>query len=778
MTPRSEALLKRLMATFRPEADDHLRAMEAALLELEKRPGKDRAQALVESVYREAHSLKGAARTVNLVPIETLCGALEDVLGALKHGKIASSPQLFDLLHRTLETIGSILASQGEAGRAALPPGMQELIQQMTEAASREARPAPALTEPASRSPAGTPEPTSRVAEALVLAGAPAPSLPATPAANSDTVRIATAKLDSVLRQAEEMLSAKLAARQRVEEIQQLAALLDRWNRECNQILPEFQAIERCRQAPTSADRFALNRHQLANLHDFLDWNRKQVKAIEGLLAPLANRAESEARALGGMIDSLLRDVKRDMMLPLSSVLEIFPRMIRDLSQAEGKMVEWSALGAELEIDKRVIEEIKDPLLHLVRNCLSHGIEKPDIRVSQGKPPHGTIKLTITQVESNKVGLRVSDDGAGIDLGRVKTAAIRRGIITPQAADDLGDAAAIDLIFQSEVSTSTAVSSLAGRGLGLAIVREKIQRLGGAVSVDSKLGAGTSFHILLPVSLATVRGILVEAGTRTFVVPTAQVERVSRVARGEIKTVENRATVLVGDRPVALVALEHALHLPQRDRTSHEAPFLHFLVVVAAGYRVAFSVARIVCEQEVLVKQPTRVLSRRRNIAGVTILGTGRVVPILNVADLVSAAAQPTAAESADPCAAPAAPQPRSMLVAEDSLTSRLLLQSILESAGYQVHTAVDGLEAWTLLKTRRFDLLVSDVEMPRMDGVALTSKVRADKDLSHLPVVLVTSLETRADRERGVEAGANAYIVKSSFDQSNLLETVRGLLC
>jgi two-component system chemotaxis sensor kinase CheA len=340
----------------------------------------------------------------------------------------------------------------------------------------------------------------------------------------------------------------------------------------------------------------------------------------------------------------------------------------------------------------------------------------------------------------------------------------------------LAEADVTGLIFHSGLSTSPIITDLSGRGLGLAIVREKVEKLGGTIAVSSTPGVGTTFRLLAPLSLATFRGVLVEVAGRGFVIPTASVVRVCRVKPDQIKTVENRQTIALGARAVSLARLRDVLELSGPDSRTNGAA-RPVVVVRAAGRQVAFLVDQVLGEQEVLVKSLGRQLARVRNIAGASISGSGAVIPILNVADLVESASTAGAPEPVD-VAPDAAPERRGrLLIAEDSITARTLVKSILEGAGYEVAASVDGLDALTRLKTEPFDLLVSDVDMPRMNGFELTARIRADKKLGGLPVVLVTALGSQKDREYGIEAGANAYIVKSDFDQSNLLEIIRRLL-
>ena len=304
-----------------------------------------------------------------------------------------------------------------------------------------------------------------------------------------------------------------------------------------------------------------------------------------------------------------------------------------------------------------------------------------------------------------------------------------------------------------------------------------MEKLGGSISCESTEGKGTTFRILLPLTLATFRGVLVQIDDRRFIIPIKGFDRTVRVGRDEIKTVENRETITVEGRTVPLIPLRAVLEMPRKEKGGTNSEFVQVAVLGAANNRIAFGVDNILHEQEVLVKDLGGQLARVRNVAGATMLGTGEVVPVLNISDLLKSAVRVSPGIEAPSVPEETPPERKTALVVEDSITARTLLKNILEAAGYDVQTAVDGIDALTFLKTGRFDIVVSDIDMPRMNGLDLTANIRADKRLSALPVVLVTALESREDRERGIDVGANAYVVKSSFDQSNLLEVIKRLI-
>ncbi len=768
MANKHDELLKKLLATFRVEADEHLQAMASGLLALEKTPPGEGQAEIVETIFREAHSLKGAARAVNLMEIESVCQALESVFAALKGRRLAVSPPLLDLLQQAVDALGGLLAPGAGPSRSR-SPAVAALMRRLDDAATG----TPFVPE----IPHAAETPAAALPDAPPMAAAVPPPFPA-PDLAADTVRISTAKLDAVMRQAEELLSPRLAAGQRARELRETAAALAAWRKERARIQPALRLVERAYARTLKDTCSAREKQALPLLLEYLDAEPLNLKTLEDRLARLTRAAEHDWRTLSGMSDGLLHDVKEMQLLPFASLLDRFPRFARELARGQGKEVELALQGGEIEIDRRILEAMRDPLIHLLRNAIDHGIEPPAVRADRHKPARGTITLAISQQDGGKVEVLVADDGAGIDASSLRAAAGRLGLVSGEEAERLDEAAAQALAFQSGVTTSPLITDVSGRGLGLAIVREKVERLGGSVALESQPGAGTAFRIVLPLTLATFRGILVRAGEQLCVIPAARVERVTRVAGPDIQTVENRETIPLDGQAVALVWLGDVLELPRREPAEDAAGGVPAVVLGPDPGRVAFRVDAILGEQEVLVKTLGPQLARVRNVAGASVLGTGQVVPVLNVPDLLKSAVQ-LAATPRVPVAAekPGAAEKPAILVVEDSITSRSLLKNILESADYAVTTAVDGMDAYTTLKTGTFDLVVSDVEMPRMDGFDLTARIRADKQLAELPVVLVTALGSREHRERGIDAGANAYIVKSSFDQSNLLDVIRRLL-
>ncbi len=747
-TPDDE-FLQRLRATFRIEAEEHVQEIAAGLLQLEKQNAQDVWKPTVEKIFRAAHSLKGAARAVDFTATESHCQTLEDLFTGWKRQSMLPPRSDLDQAHRTFDLVAASLSTP-----LPKPPS------QPTSPEPNKSLPAPSgVTSPP------PPPPPPPVAEAP----------PQAVSVTENTVRIAVSRLDTQLIEAEEMLAVKHSVNQRADDLRHLVTRLESWRKEWAAVEPEARVLRRALERKHPDSPGSSLSAEVSRLLRFVEWNIDHNRLLENDMASLARTAQQDRHVVGKLVDDLLEDAKKLLLLPFSTLTASFPKLVRDLCRDQGKEASLIIRGEEVEMDKRVLEEIKDPLIHLLRNSVDHGIESPELRLQNGKPHRGTITVTAAQVDGNKVEIVVADDGAGIARNRVREAAIKKGLLSKEEAQRLSDLDLSSLVFQPEVSTSPIITRLSGRGLGLAIVRERAEKLGGTVEVDSQAGVRTSFRICVPATRATFRGVLLQLGNRRFIVPTMQVERIVRIRPVDVQSVEGRETITLDGKVLSLVQLADVLAVPRTARP--KGGLVESAILLGHGdQRLAFLVDAILDEQEVLVKPFRKPLSRVRHIAGATVLGTGEVALVLHVADLLQSARQAgqTARPTADKTAAATS---QSILVAEDSITSRMLIKTILESAGYRVKTAVDGAEAYAVLRTEHFDVVVSDVEMPRLNGFDLTAKIRADRELGELPVVLVTALETREDRERGIDVGANAYLVKSNFDQSNLLETIRRLI-
>jgi len=750
MATDEQAFFRRLLATFKQEADDHVKTMSDSLRAMADPLQASRIAELTEILFREAHSLKGAARAVDLVQVEGLCHGLETVLARLRNREIFISARLFDVLYQALDQLAQDIDSAVAGNPGQDRPALRQALLALAE---------PAQQEPSSNA---TPPPLESIAPIAPVAS------PERAGETEDTVRISTGKLARMFEQVEELMAFKFTAGRVAEDLRDLHGLLGDWERESGRLEQEYGAIRRA--ASRGAGVMSPTRRDLGSGAADVAQYRSFVRTVAGRLVQLEIRAESDRHLLSTMLDALQDEMKQALMLPFSALFEVLPRMVRDLARERGKEVELVVQGEAVEIDRRIQEQIKAPLIHLIRNAVDHGLETPGERRRRNKAASGRILVGVLPKEGNKVELSIADDGAGLDVEKIKRSALALGIRTGEQLAQLTWRDAADLIFESGLSTSATLTDVSGRGLGMAIVREKIEKVGGTIDVDNVESGGTCFRITLPATLATFRGLLVEVAGMQFVLPSLNVESVRRLARTADKAPSQ--TIDVNGTVLPLRRLRDILHLESRAEED-DARYRQIVVLAGGGARVAVSVDEIVGDQEIVVKGLGPQLVRVPNVSAVTLLDGGRIVPILNVQDVMKAAT----AHSGAPGVAVVTPRLRSVLIVEDSATSRIRLHDILESAGYVVTAAADGVDALVALGERHVDLVVSDIEMPRMDGFTLTERIRADRRLRAMPIVLVTTLDSAESRERGLAAGANAYIAKGGFDQADLLETIRRLI-
>jgi len=764
MSPKDDEFRIRLLATFQGEAIEHIQAMSAGLIELEKAERPAERATMIETVFREAHSLKGAARAVNLLRVEAFCQSVESVMDLAKRGELELTPEALDVLHSAVETLKVLLGAGQDSGTG--KEESERVTHQLMELSRHKTRVSA----------------TSVIEDHTEVRS----SAPATPT-GSENVRISATRLEALLLETEELLTVRMGGEQLSRDLVRTAGEFSEWKREWKKVQPLVRVLERAMERaqtdrtgaaslPSTGE--SVDPKVLRRLIDFLGWNESYSTTLGNHLGACAQQATHVQLLLGTAVDTLLRETKQTLMLPCSYLTDVLPALVRELSRVQRKEVDLTVSGIDIEVDRRVLQEIREPVIHLLRNCIDHGIETPSERTAKGKPVRGTIAISVTRPNSSNVELRISDDGAGIDGATVNEAAakLRKGSAESEKSAEGQDP--FSVIFWSGVSTSKYVTDISGRGLGLAIVREKVDALGGKVSVLSSIGTGTTFILALPVTLSTFRGLLVKVGEREYVIPIAFIERVAQVQRENIRTVENRLTVSIEGTIYSFADLRDVLGIRREHTKAGITDTLKVVILDFSDNKIAFAVDEIAEEQEVLVKGLGPQLRRVNNVSGAAVLGSGKVVPVLHTPDLLKSAMKLLDSAVRESQEDPGtAPRRRSILVVEDSITARNLMKNILEGSGFSVTTAVDGVEALATVRENTFDLVVSDVDMPRMNGFELTARIKNDRNLAELPVVLITALESPRDRERGIEVGASAYIVKSSFEQHNLLEIIDRLV-
>lgn len=771
---KEQEFLKRLRTVFRTEAEERLHSLSTGLVELENTVDEKKNTVIIEGLFRETHSMKGAARSVNLKDIESICQQMESVFLGIKQSEITLSQELFGLLLNSTDCITELVSNIDNVDIQPDKTLISNLCEQLKKAANGHILPlkqtandmtfekdavlkatiSPEPVEPPTKSKKKLSDKENIITES---------SKKTKEVMTKETVRIPISKLEPLLFQAEELIQLKTSANIRVIEANNILNELVLFKGELGSINEKIDSIA----------------------NKIPEWTILQLNNLILNTSSFRGKLIKDHRDLQLIVDEHLKAMKQLLMLPVSTIVDILPRLVRDLSYDQDKEIELVINGSELEIDKRILDELKDPLIHLIRNCVDHGIKTPKERLEQNKPKSGKIIISFNAKDSQHLEIIVSDDGIGIDTDKLRASAAKAGILSEQMIETMDTDEISQLIFRSGISTSRVITDVSGRGLGLAIVKEKIENLKGAVSFESKINVGTTFKIELPMSLSTFNGILVRVQEYCYILPLSNIEYVSQILQEDIKTIESKETILFRDEILSLVKLSVIVGLAEKKidtvnrnvKADGTANYLPVVIIRSLNKRIAVLIDEVLGVEEILVKSLGKQLKQVHNFSGSTILGSGNVVPILNCAELIESSLNPAIVSMLPSMSSKTQSVAKRILVADDSITARMMIKNILESSGYDIATAVDGMDAFIQLRSNDYDLLVSDVDMPRMSGFELTEKIRSDKKLADLPVILVTALESKQDWEHGIEVGANAYILKSSFDQSNLLEIMSRLL-
>lgn len=759
-----------LRTLYKEASADHIQKIEAGLLHLEKNPLD---QAKLELLLRETHSLKGDSRMLGVKDVETLTHQIEDILGAVKRSERVFSPQTFECLYLGLDAIRKI-AHEAITGQAAGIsvfhvlaqlmgadssddlPQTQETVAELNGAASAESIGEPPLV---FQDAVQTKEPMELPAEVL------------TPVSDYqiDTIRVESPKLDKLLTQASELAVTKGQMGDRLAEIDQILAQWEEWNREAFVSRLTFDELER-----------RLQTTELQPLQNFYNLVESRLEQLGVLLNRLRSTTYEDNAKLETVANELESGIHSLRLLPFSTIFNLFPRTVRDLAKQQGKQVNLVIEGGDNSVDKRILEEMKDPLLHLLRNAIDHGIETPQERQSLGKPATATIRLRGYQVGST-VSLEVVDDGRGLDVEAIKQAAVSRGVRSRPELAAMSTAEIQALIFAPGFSTRTAVTEISGRGVGLDVVRANVDRLKGNIQVEFTPNKGCLFRITMNSSLSTTDALIVRVSEHPYAIPVGFVEAMQLVSPQEVFATEGSQTLPFQGESVTVTWLADLLGLPVKTPTSTKAlrsasKTIPCIILRIGSERLALLVDVILEQQDIVLKPQSQLLKRVRNISGATILGTGEVCMVLNPPDLFKSARKAIVSVTVKELTEQAQVKQKILLV-EDSIPIRTQMKRILEGAGYAVTAAVDGADGFNKLRTGTFVAVVSDVQMPNLDGLELTAKIRQFQEYKDLPVILVTTLASQEDKRQGAQAGANAYITKGDFEQGVLLDTLRTLI-
>jgi len=496
------------------------------------------------------------------------------------------------------------------------------------------------------------------------------------------------------------------------------------------------------------------------------------------LCASLIKELKSLDENISFTASNMQDEVVKLRMVPVSSLFNLFPRAMRDLAQKAGKDINMEMRGENTHLDKAIIDAMSAPMMHLLRNAVDHGIESSGERVKMGKSAAGKILLNAYQAGSQVV-IEVSDDGGGIDVAKIKATAVEKKILPYDKTELMSDEETFQILFMQGFSTKDEITETSGRGVGLDVVRESLAKFKGTVEVISTRGRGTMFKITLPLTLAITACLLVSAGSDTFAIPIDAVVETIRIEPGQIKTVEAREAVAVRGRIMPLVRLNDILNLPAKGIA--EKRFFFVIIIQTAEKRLALLVDELQGRRDIVGKALGNPLKNIKYISGAAILGDGKVVLIMDPHAIITSFEGGIALKRQDVSKAMSVPilkkRRKTILLAEDAVSTAMLEKNVLESAGFSVVIARDGQEAFDKAAQEKFDLVITDVLMPRMDGFELTANLKKEKSYKNVPIIIVTTREGDADKRRGLEAGADAYILKSEFTSDGFLNTIERLI-
>ncbi len=807
-----------MMELFRAETESQTAILSSGLLALE---GADASPETIEPMMRAAHSLKGAARIVGVEAAVRIAHAMEDCFVAAQRGQIRIRPIDVDVLLGAVDVltqISQVADDEVASWHAEHEPEVAALVDVLTRIRERrgesevqgesalpdqgvgEAGGPPPLTPPSQGGEELSAPPENQNSppweggvrgggeEAAEIAGeapsdlapteelAPPPvTHPEAPIAKNESpeappkppqpervVRVTADSLSRLVGLAGESLVQSRQLRPLVDSLQTLR------NRQ-SQLTETLHALE---------ERLATNTPAaLAAARELLGRAKTQAGECSQRLLDRLEAVENFARGSEDLSGRLHHEVLSSRMRPLADGIKGFPRLVRDVSRQLGKKVEFEVRGENTGVDRDILDKLEAPLNHLIRNALDHAIELPEERAASRKNAVGTIRLEARH-RAGMLQITLTDDGRGIDSTRLRAKVVERGLATRAMAERLSEAELLEFLFLPGFSTKEAVTELSGRGVGLDVVQSMVRAVGGFVRVSTQLGKGTRFSLQLPITRSVVRALLVRIGGEPYAFPLNRIDRILVLGHADIKVLEGRRHFLMDDQPVGLVDAAQVLELSSG--ASHDAA-LSVVVASDRSHRFGMIVDEFLGERDLEVRPLDPRLGKVPDINSASVLEDGFPVLIIDVEDMVRSIdnllsgrrlkAVPGDSETGRAHAL------KRVLVVDDSLTVRELERQMLEGRGYSVSIAVDGLDGWNAVRAGHYDLVISDVDMPRMDGIQLVQSIKNDARLKALPVVIVSYKDRPEDRMRGLDAGADAYLTKSSFHDQTLLETVVDLI-
>jgi len=757
---------------FGPEAAEHLDAMTASLLKLERDGAGDGELA---ALFRAVHTLKGAAYTVGCRVVGDLAHRIEDLLGAVRESTMELTPAVIEAVFAGADALRGMLALADAA-----PANLEALV----EHAKRLLDGLPIPAEGAALAPAAAELPplpvvpplAEEVAAADEDGAEPRPFAPAV-SGTAASIRVNLDRLDALMNLVGELVIARIRLERRLGEFERVNELLLFSQSRMSEVVRDFEQkyfdprVEDAREAGGASGR-VLNRAEDAPPgFDELEFDRyddfnilarsvgeisSDISEIQGQLAAVVRGVRDDTSQVQRLSGDLRGEITRARMVPIGRLFTRVSRQVREAARAAGKTVALELRGEAVEMDNTIVEQIADPLLHLIQNAITHGIEPEDERLAQGKPAAGTLHLRAYH-KSGAVYVEVADDGRGIDAEHLRGTAVERGVVRPEAASLMSRRELLDLIFVPGFSTAQSVTTAAGRGVGMDVVRTNVTRLGGDIDVDTEVATGTRFTIKLPLTIAISDAFLVKVGGQVLAVPVAAVQRVTRVRPGDVRLIGNVETVIVEDQLADFIRLPEALGLPG----GSTAPIVPVLALRAGRKLLAVAVDELLGKEEIVVKSLGAFLEGMGPYSGATISGDGRVILLLDALRLAERGEVADGPAEAITAPARLGAGGRCVLLVDDSISIRKFVGQMLERGGFSVVTANDGIEALQRLEDLVVDAVVTDLEMPRLNGYELIRDLRRRPELRDVPIVVLTTRAGDKHATLARQLGVSHYVTK-----------------
>ncbi len=767
------------IAIFVAESKDNLTALDKGLVDLEKNPEE---LSIIREMNRQAHTIKGSARVLGYYEMQEVAHRIEDIFSKIADKELKFTSAVADTVFKGVDYIRNMVESVEKDEALDTEISMlcrnlekvsngEEIEEEKEKPIEEKEKPIEEEENPIDEEENPIEEEENPIDERGNKSLLSKSKIKQTGSSKiEEYIRVPLSRVNNLLNLVGELVINKMKSSQKINQARMIS-------RSTKELLKNLGVIgEKLKQDSVG------NRPVLKVYKECIN----SVKEVREVFLDLYDNISTESMHMDPVIDELQNKVKEIRMLPLSTIFEGYIRMVRDMARQMKKEVNFNIYGKETELDKKVLEGIKAPLMHILRNCIDHGIENPEMRKLKGKDPYGTITITAYHQAGNVV-IDIEDDGKGIDVDVVKNIALTKGFVTEEELMDMDEKEIMNLVFINGFSTSPIITEISGRGVGVDIVRKEIEALKGKVSLSSEKDKGTKITLIMPLTIAIIQVLIIEVSKEVFAIPLLSIEECLKIKKNVVSSLEGRLVYQLRGHTVPLVKLADILKLtPSIDeeaRTNEEGFKIkeddEYLVIMASllDKRVGFIVDNIVDQEKIFIKSLGGYLGKIDNISGVTILGSGDVVIILDIGGLITSSRLSHPALQARKILPKEKKAEKLILVVDDSLSTRELEKSILESQGYKIITAVDGIDALNKIRANRFDAIVSDVQMPRMDGFELCKSIKSDDKMKNLPVIMVTAMEKDEDKRRGIEVGAQAYIIKAAFDQKSLLDALDRLI-